>query len=123
MIGDGIFSSEGDFHRQQRKLMAPSFQPRHIASYAETMGHYAEQIQQTWVDGSILDINQQMTNLTLSIIGKTLFDADVFTETDELGAAMTVTQEYTAQALSSVFPPPYSWPTHAIVVCTKPHGS
>ena len=111
VIGDGIFSSEGDFHRQQRKLMAPSFQPRHIASYAETMGHYAEQIQQTWVDGSILDINQQMTNLTLSIIGKTLFDADVFTETDELGAAMTVTQEYTAQALSSVFPPPYSWPT------------
>src|SRR5438445_649278 len=34
-IGDGIFSSEGDFHRSQRKLMAPSFQPRHIAAYAE----------------------------------------------------------------------------------------
>ena len=36
-IGDGIFSSEGDFHRHQRKLMAPPFQPRHIASYAEIM--------------------------------------------------------------------------------------
>src|SRR5579859_6453701 len=111
VIGDGIFSSEGDFHRQQRKIMAPSFQPRHVASYAETMTRYAEQIQQTWVDGSIIDINQQMTNLTLSIIGKTLFDADVFTETDELGAAMTVTQDYTAHALTSLIPIPYSWPT------------
>src|SRR5437588_7050462 len=110
-IGDGIFSSEGDFHRHQRKLIAPPFQPRHIASYAEIMGHYGEQIQQTWPDGGVIDVNQQMTNLTMSIIGKALFDADVFTETGELGAAMTITNEYVSHALSSLLPPPYSWPT------------
>jgi cytochrome P450 len=109
-IGDGIFSSEGDFHRRQRKLMAPSFQPRHISSYADTMVHYGEQIQQSWPDGSVIDINQQMTNLTMSIIGKTLFDADVFTETDELGSAMSIILEYTSYRLSQVFPPPYNWP-------------
>jgi cytochrome P450 len=110
LIGDGIFSSEGDFHRHQRKLMAPSFQPRHIAGYADIMGHYGEQIQQTWPDGSVIDVNQQMTNLTMSIIGKTLFDADVFSETDELGAAMLVTTEYASHAFSTLFLPPYSWP-------------
>jgi cytochrome P450 len=110
-IGDGIFSSEGDFHRHQRKLMAPPFQPRHIASYAEIMGHYGEQIQQAWTDGATINVNRQMTNLTMSIIGKALFDADVFTETDELGAAMTVTTEYVSHALSTLLPPPYSWPT------------
>jgi len=110
VIGDGIFSSEGDFHRHQRKLMSPPFQPRHIASYAEIMGHYGEHIQHTWPDGSVIDVNRQMTNLTMSIIGKALFDADVFTQTDELGAAMTVTSEYVSHALSSLFPPPYSWP-------------
>jgi len=110
-IGDGIFSSEGDFHRHQRKLMAPSFQPRYIAGYAESMGHYGEQIQQTWADGEVIDINQQMTRLTMSIIGKALFDADVFTETDELGAAMAVTVEYVSHALSVLLPTPYSWPT------------
>jgi cytochrome P450 len=110
VIGDGIFSSEGDFHRRQRKLMSPPFQPRHIASYAEIMGQYGEQIQQTWSDGSIIDVNHQMTNLTMSVIGKALFDADVFTETDELGSAMTVTTEYVAHALSVLFPPPYDWP-------------
>jgi cytochrome P450 len=109
-IGDGIFSSEGDLHRRQRKIMAPPFQPRHIASYAETMGHYGEQIQQTWRDGSIIDINQQMTNLTMSIIGKALFDADVFTETDELGEAMLVIFENITHRLSVLFPAPYNWP-------------
>ena len=110
VIGDGIFSSEGDFHRHQRKIMSPPFQPRHIVSYAQAMGHYGEQIQQTWLDNSVIDINQHMTNVTMSIIGKALFDADVFTETGELGAAMTVTLSYIAHATSVLFPPPYSWP-------------
>ncbi|HEY6286317.1 MAG TPA: cytochrome P450, partial [Ktedonobacteraceae bacterium] len=110
VIGDGIFSSEGDFHRRQRKLMSPPFQPRHIVSYAGIMGHYGEQIQHIWPDNAVIDINQQMTNLTMSIIGKALFDADVFTETDELGAAMTVAIAYVVHATSVLFLPPYSWP-------------
>ena len=110
VIGDGIFSSEGDFHRHQRKLIAPPFQPRHIASYAAIMGQYGEQIQQSWTDGAVIDVNRQMTNLTMSIIGKALFDADIFTETDELGAAMTVITGYVAHALSVLLPTPYSWP-------------
>jgi len=90
--------------------MAPPFQPRHIASYADIIGHYGEHIQQTWADGGVIDVNQQMTNVTMSIIGKALFDADVFTETDELGAAMTTATEYVSHALSVLFPPPYNWP-------------
>jgi len=110
VIGDGLFSSEGEAHRHQRKLMAPSFQPRHIASYADIMGHYSEQIQRTWPDDSVVDINQQMTNLTMSIIGKALFDADVFTEADDLGEAMSVMLGYVSHTMSRLFPPPYSWP-------------
>jgi cytochrome P450 len=110
VIGDGIFSSEGELHRRQRKLMAPSFQPRHIAAYAEIMGHYGEHIQQTWPDGDVVDINHEMTRLTMSIIGKALFDADVFTEADELGAAMNLTLSYVSRTMARLFPPPYGWP-------------
>ncbi|HEU5384021.1 MAG TPA: cytochrome P450, partial [Ktedonobacteraceae bacterium] len=46
----------------------------------------------------------------MSIIGKALFDADVFTETDELGAAMSVTLAYASYGVSRLFLPPYSWP-------------
>lgn len=110
VIGDGLFSSEGDTHRHQRKLMAPSFQPRHIAGYAHIMGHYGEQIQQNWPDGGVVDINQQMTSLTMSIIGKALFDADVFSNADELGEAMNVLLRFVSRSMSRLFPPPYSWP-------------
>ena len=103
--------------------MAPSFQPRHIISYADSMAHYSELIQQKWSDDETVDVNQEMTHLTMSIIGKILFDADVFTETDELGAAMTTTLSHVSHTLSKLFPIPLNWPTkrnrdtrHAIAV-------
>jgi cytochrome P450 len=103
--------SEGAFHRRQRKVMAPVFQPRQIASYAETMVRYAERLGQEWPDGAVVDLNQHMTALTMSSIGKVLFDADVFTETDELGAAMAITLEYVVRKASLLVIPPLSWPT------------
>ncbi|GAC1453793.1 MAG: cytochrome P450 [Ktedonobacteraceae bacterium] len=111
VVGNGIFISEGDFHRRQRKLMAPSFQPRHIVNYADTMVHYGELIQQDWHEAETIDVSQEMTNLTMSIIGKVLFDTDVFTETEELGAAMTTTLSHVSHSLSQLFPIPLSWPT------------
>src|SRR6187551_1620456 len=48
VIGDGLLVSEGAVHRYQRKLMAPSFQPGHIANYAESMGAYGERMQGSW---------------------------------------------------------------------------
>src|SRR5262249_8967248 len=109
-IGDGILSSEGAFHRQQRKLMTPPFQPRHITSYAELMGQYGEEILRGWEDGAVIDIHQQMTNVTMSIIGKALFDADLMPEANDLAVAMIYAFSYVSHALSQLFPPPYHWP-------------
>ena len=122
-IGNGLFISEGVLHRQQRKLMAPSFQPRHIKNYADTMVMYSERIQQEWHEGTTIDVAREMTHLAMSIIGKVLFDADVFTESDELGAAMTAVLAHTSHVLSHLFSVPLNWPTkhnrqtqHAITI-------
>src|SRR5947207_14786887 len=61
--GNGLCVSEGEFHRGQRKLMAPVFQPRQIASYAETMVKTGERTQQEWQDGAVVDLNQHMIAL------------------------------------------------------------
>ncbi|GAC1642624.1 MAG: cytochrome P450 [Ktedonobacteraceae bacterium] len=111
LIGDGISTSEGEKHRRNRKLIAPPFQPRHVQSYADTMVQYGEQIQQTWKDGEQIDVSAEMTALTMSIVGKVLFDADVFTETDELGAAMGTSLSHVSHKLASLFPIPANWPT------------
>ncbi len=111
ITGDGIFSSEGELHRRQRKIMAPSFQPKHIISYADTMTHYSEQIQQEWSEYLTIDVAHEMTQLTMSIIGKVLFDADVFTEAEGLGAAMATVLEHASHSLSQLLPIPLDWPT------------
>ncbi len=110
VFGNGLLNSEGDLHRRQRKLMAPAFQPRQIVSYAQTMVSYGQRMQEAWKEGVVIDIGQEMTKLTMSIIGKVLFDAEVFTESDELGAAMTSALEHIIYVSSHLFPLPLSWP-------------
>lgn len=111
IFGNGLFTSEGEFWRRQRKLMAPAFQHRRVASYAETMVAYTMQAQQELADGAVVDIGREMTRLTMSIVGKALFDADVFTETDELGAAITTAAEHSSYLAGNLIAPPLSWPT------------
>jgi cytochrome P450 len=109
--GNGLFVSEGDFHRQQRKLITPMFQPRHLVKYVETIVQYGELIARSWADQAVIDLNQQMISLTMSIIGKLLFDIDILKDTDEIGAAMAIGFEHTVRRLSEPLLPPDSWPT------------
>lgn len=110
-LGNGLLISEGTEHRRNRKVMAPYFQPKHIISYAESMIHYSELIQQQWKDGDIIKAGYQMSALTMSIIGKLLFDTDMFTETDTLAEAMSLITNHHSTLLANPIYPPLNWPT------------
>jgi cytochrome P450 len=64
-----------------------------MASYGEVMTSYAARAAERWHDAETLDISHEMMRLTLAIVGKTLFDADVESEADEIGAALTAVME------------------------------
>jgi cytochrome P450 len=51
-----------------------------------------------------------MIHITMSIVGKVLFDADVFTESDELGTAITAALEHANYVFSRIAPVPFTWP-------------
>jgi cytochrome P450 len=53
------------------------------------MTNYAERTSARWHDGETLDMSEEMMRLTLGIVGKTLFDADVEEEAQEIGSALT----------------------------------
>jgi cytochrome P450 len=93
LLGEGLLTSEGDFHRRQRRLAQPAFHRGRIASYGTVMTDMASRTAARWHDGETLDISQEMMRLTLAIVGKTLFDADVEREADEIGAALTAVME------------------------------
>ncbi|HYO92758.1 MAG TPA: cytochrome P450, partial [Pyrinomonadaceae bacterium] len=90
LLGEGLLTSEGDFHRRQRRLAQPAFHRQRVASYAALMTDYARQTSERWHDRETRDISEEMMRLTLAIVGKTLFDADVERDAQDVGEALTV---------------------------------
>ncbi|HEY9286082.1 MAG TPA: cytochrome P450 [Pyrinomonadaceae bacterium] len=88
LLGEGLLTSEGEHHRRQRRLAQPAFHRRRVESYGAVMADYAARHSARWRDGDEVDIAHEMMRLTLAVVGKTLFNADVEGEADEVGAAM-----------------------------------
>lgn len=89
LLGQGLLTSEGDFHRRQRRLAQPAFHRQRIAGYAQTMSEYAREWQTRWDDGESLDVAREMGGLTLRIAAKTLFDSEVVEEIRDVSEALT----------------------------------
>jgi cytochrome P450 len=93
LLGEGLLTSEGATHVRQRRLMQPAFHRERIASYATVMTEYADRARRGWSDGATIDAAQEMNRLTLGIVGKTLFDADVDAQAREVGTALTAVMD------------------------------
>jgi cytochrome P450 len=91
VLGEGLLTSEGEFHLRQRRLAQAAFHRDRIATYAQSMVAYAQRTRSRWVAGEILDIHDEMMKLTLAIVAQTLFSADVEREAAEIGDALTAT--------------------------------
>jgi cytochrome P450 len=89
-LGEGLLTSEGELHRRQRRLAQPAFAVNRVNHYAEAMVQEAARVADSWGDGQVIDIHEQMMELTLAIAGRTLFGADVQKQVHEIGAAMSV---------------------------------
>jgi cytochrome P450 len=93
LLGEGLLTSEDEFHLRQRRLSQPAFHRQRIAAYGSIMAEYAASRRDRWQDGAVIDAHAEMMALTLAIVGKTLFDADVEDEAAEIGEALTTTFE------------------------------
>lgn len=89
LLGEGLLTSEGEAHRRQRRLAQPAFHRSRIEAYAKVMTDYTTRTIAGWRAGQTLDLAEEMMALTLAIVGKTLFDADLETEASEVGEAIT----------------------------------
>jgi cytochrome P450 len=88
LLGEGLLTSEDEFHLRQRRLAQPAFHRSRIAGYGDVMASFAERRSRAWVDGTQQDISSEMAAYTLAVVGKTLFDADIEGEAHEIGEAL-----------------------------------
>lgn len=73
ILGLGLLTNEGAAWKRQRKLLAPSFQPKHIAKYAEVMVDVTLDLMGTFSEDEERSAHHDMMGLTLEIVLRALF--------------------------------------------------
>jgi cytochrome P450 len=94
LLGNGLLTTDGEFHQQQRRLVLPAFHRKRVESYRDTMIDYTERMLEYWQAGQQTDIAVEMQRLTLRIVAKALFNVDLTHESHALGAAFDDVREY-----------------------------
>ena len=107
ILGNGILTSEEPEHRRNRSLVQPAFSPRRIKAYGDQMVRATKRIDELWTqrwrtgDTDIV-VSSEMADLTLDIVGQTLFGADLTNDANEISEALTLVLGRFGQMLSPV---------------------
>ena len=64
-----------------------------------------------WTDGAEIDVADAMMRLTLSIVGRTLFDVDVDADAEWVGRALAEANHQAVTESTRLAPIPIAWPT------------
>ena len=94
LLGSGLLTSEGEYHDKQRQLIQPTFYQNRIKSYAEIMVKKTLNLCHNWKEGTELDIQKEMTHLTLEIICKAVLGYDIKPEDDQIGDSLLTCMNY-----------------------------
>jgi cytochrome P450 len=90
LLGNGIMVSEGDFWRRQRRMMQPSFHRRVIERFGELIREVNDKFAERWAAkaarGEPVNLTDDMSELTLEIVLRSIFGLDLERLEVELGA-------------------------------------
>ncbi|MCT9095716.1 cytochrome P450 [Haloarchaeobius sp. HME9146] len=85
VAGDGLFTSDGDLWREQRRRIQPAFHPAQIAVYSDLMVDAIDRRLATWTPGERRNLGEEMRKLTLDIVARALLGVDIESEIEDLG--------------------------------------
>jgi cytochrome P450 len=114
VIGNGLFTSEGDFWLRQRRLAQPAFLRGAVVRLAAPMTAAADRLIHDWQagpDGRTVDIVSEMMRLVLQIAGATLFGADLGADADAIAAGQRAISEFVRHKLNHPLAAPLWVPT------------
>ena len=103
LLGEGLLTSEGDFHKRQSRLIQPAFHRSMIELYVPALTKCVTQLMNGWKENMTVDVKEEMTNMSIAIAGKTLFGSDTAEEAEEINHALD-----TATSLFGRIPLPFS---------------
>ena len=81
LLGKGIMTSEGELWRRQRYMMQPFFHRRVITEFAQTLDAVNDRFIERWdgyaARGEPLNVTEEMSELTLDIVLRSIFGRDL----------------------------------------------
>jgi len=88
LLGEGMITAEGRQHRTQRHAAQPAFHRERLQSYADIMLQEVRATTSRWRNNDVLDLSQEMMELTLRIVSRTLFSSDLREEAHSMAKAI-----------------------------------
>ncbi len=104
---ENVFTSDGDFWLRQRRLMQPMFHKQRIAGFGDAIISAAQAMLRDWASrpGATLQIDKEMSRLTLRVVGQALFSEDLLGDASALGQAFDDGDHYIAYRMRNISPP------------------
>lgn len=98
-MGHGILVSEGEFWRQQSRLMRPAFHYKRLVGYADVMTQFTLDMLQGWREGEVHQIDEEMNALTLRVVAKCMFDVEASDDREIMHRAIVLGQQVVGQMI------------------------
>jgi cytochrome P450 len=76
LLGQSLLTTDGAEHHRRRRVIQPTFRPRHIRDFTPSIALAVEQTAQTWRPGDVVRMEQEMAALTLAAIGHAVLGVD-----------------------------------------------
>lgn len=115
LLGNGLLTNEGADWARQRALVQPMFARRHLDAFAPAMVDAAARTARGWADRAVVDVAEEMSALTLDVVGRALFSTDLTGKAAAMGPALaTVLEAFVKVVRSPLFalvPDYHRWPT------------
>jgi cytochrome P450 len=96
LLGSGVLIDEGESWLRQRRLMNPAFHRQSIVNLSSVMTRFAQARADQWERsvGSVIDVAEEMQQLTLEIVGEALFSAGLEESIDSFARAFRRAAEF-----------------------------
>jgi cytochrome P450 len=114
-LGNGLFTSDGEFWRRQRRLAQPAFHRRRVVAFGGLMTDATLAMLERWqahaTSGRPLDVATEFMRLTMEVVTRALFSTSVEGDTGEIGSAITTLLDEVTFRFTFPFYPPLRVPT------------
>lgn len=110
-MGHGILVSEGEFWKQQSRLIRPAFHYKRLLGYAEVMSRFTLDMLEEWQDGEVRPIDEDMNALTLRVVAKCMFNVEAKDDREIMHQAILLGQQVVGRMIHGWLTDPHWTPS------------